>query len=83
MTIPLIILAVLSAFGGLLGVPYALGGNTFPNALEHYLEPIFKNANQIMGRSGAHSIHLEEYILMAFSTLVAIGAILLAKKYYT
>lgn len=83
MTIPLIILAVLSAFGGLLGVPYALGGNTFPNALEHYLEPIFKNANQIMGRSGAHSIHLEEYILMAFSTLVAIGAILLAKKYYS
>lgn len=83
MTFPLIVLAVLSALGGFLGVPYALGGHFFPNALEHFLEPIFKNANQIMGKSGVHHIHAIEYGLMIFSTLVAIGAIFLAKKFYS
>ncbi len=83
MTFPLIVLAVLSAIGGFIGVPYALGGHFFPNGLEHYLEPIFKDANQILGNTGGHHIHAIEYILMAFSTAVAIVAILLAKKFYS
>lgn len=40
MTVPLIILAILSTVGGLVGVPYALSGGAIPNAFEHVLEPI-------------------------------------------
>ncbi|GAB3917988.1 NADH-quinone oxidoreductase subunit L [Mucilaginibacter boryungensis] len=40
MTIPLIILAVLSIVGGFIGVPEALGGH---HALEHFLAPVFRN----------------------------------------
>lgn len=40
MTFPLIVLAILSTFGGLIGVPYALSGGAIPNAFEHVLEPV-------------------------------------------
>lgn len=40
MTVPLIILAVLSTVGGLVGVPYALSGGAIPNVFEHTLEPV-------------------------------------------
>jgi NADH-quinone oxidoreductase subunit L len=36
-----------------------------------------------LGNTGGHHIHAIEYILMAFSTAVAIVAILLAKKFYS
>ena len=38
MTIPLIVLAILSALGGLLGIPESLGGHHW---LQHWLEPVF------------------------------------------
>jgi len=41
MTIPLMILAVLSIIGGYAGVPAALGGH---NEFEHFLEPVFASA---------------------------------------
>ena len=43
MTLPLIVLAVLSTFGGLVGVPYAMSslvGAGDVNAFEHTLEPV-------------------------------------------
>jgi len=40
MTVPLIVLAILSTVGGLIGVPYALSGGTIPNVFEHTLEPV-------------------------------------------
>jgi NADH-quinone oxidoreductase subunit L len=43
MTIPLIVLAVLSTFGGLIGVPYALSSifaNEDRNVIEHTLHPV-------------------------------------------
>ena len=40
MTVPLIILAILSTAGGLVGVPYALSGGSIPNVFEHTLEPV-------------------------------------------
>jgi NADH-quinone oxidoreductase subunit L len=40
MTVPLVVLAVLSTFGGLVGIPYALSGGAVPNAFEHTLEPV-------------------------------------------
>ena len=47
MTVPLIVLAVLSTFGGLVGVPYAISslvGAGDINAFEHTLEPVVKKA---------------------------------------
>jgi NADH-quinone oxidoreductase subunit L len=56
MTVPLIILAILSTFGGLVGVPYALSsmvGLHIPNYFEHTLEPVVMNAPQEAGGAGA------------------------------
>lgn len=40
MYVPLIILALLSVFGGLIGVPYALSSGAIPNVFERTLEPV-------------------------------------------
>jgi NADH-quinone oxidoreductase subunit L len=84
MTIPLVVLAVLSAIGGFIGVPYALGFffSDHPNLLHSYLQPIFSRADAFLGIEAHHEVHAIEYILMAVSTLVAIFAIFLAKKFY-
>jgi NADH-quinone oxidoreductase subunit L len=52
MTVPLIVLAILSTFGGLLGVPYALSGGALNNYFEHTLEPVVERAPQ---RGGGHA----------------------------
>lgn len=85
MTIPLIVLAVLSAFGGFLGIPYVLGFwfSKHPNLLETWLQPVFKDAAIIMGQSTHHEIHSMEYILMAVSVAIALTGILTAKKWYS
>lgn len=84
MTIPLIVLAVLSAVGGFIGIPYALGYffSDHPNLLENFLSPVFAKANHILGVAEGHEVHAIEYILMAVSTAVAIIAILLARSIY-
>jgi NADH-quinone oxidoreductase subunit L len=46
MTVPLIVLAILSTFGGLVGVPYALSGGAIPNYFEHVLEPVIANPSE-------------------------------------
>jgi NADH-quinone oxidoreductase subunit L len=46
MTVPLIVLAILSTFGGLVGVPYALSGGAINNYFEHTLEPVIANPNE-------------------------------------
>ncbi|HEV2864399.1 MAG TPA: NADH-quinone oxidoreductase subunit L [Pyrinomonadaceae bacterium] len=40
MTVPLVVLAVLSVVGGWVGIPYALSGGAVPNYFEHTLEPV-------------------------------------------
>lgn len=40
MTLPLIVLAVLSVFGGLVGIPYAISHGAIPNYFEEVLEPV-------------------------------------------
>src|SRR3989339_623990 len=85
MTLPLIILAFLSAVGGFLGVPYALGFwfNTKPNLLESWLHPVFQPAQVILQRTEGHQIHSIEYILMLVSVGIALTAIYLAKRFYS
>ena len=49
MTVPLIVLAVLSTVGGFVGVPYALSGGAVPNVIEHTLEPIIAKVGKKEG----------------------------------
>ena len=46
MTVPLIVLAILSTFGGLVGIPAALSGGKIPNYFERTLEPVVANPNE-------------------------------------
>ena len=54
MTLPLIVLAILSTIGGLVGVPYALSGGSIPNVFEHTLEPVVAHAPE-RGGAGEHA----------------------------
>jgi len=49
MTVPLIVLAILSTFGGLIGIPYAISsvfGAGDVNVFEHVLEPVIYKASE-------------------------------------
>lgn len=81
MTLPLVVLALLSAVGGFMGIPEALGGH---HALHHFLQPV------LVRTTGAeplvhHLSHENEYLLMGVAVLIAVIGILLAwtgfKKY--
>ncbi len=78
MTVPLIILALLSVIGGFIGIPASLGGG---NAIEHFLNPIFERANVIIA-TGHHGVEPTEYLLMVLSVLVAVVGIFFARKIY-
>ena len=75
MTIPLIVLAVLAALGGFIGVPHVLGGNHW---LEHFLAPVFK-ASEVFAH-GHKLSHTTEYVLMAVTVILTIVFILFARN---
>ncbi|MDZ4744580.1 MAG: NADH-quinone oxidoreductase subunit L [bacterium] len=82
MTIPLIILAVLSAFGGFLGMPHVIGHVIhFPNLLESWLEPIFATGVGLIAHHAEPSASFE-IILMTVSVCIAIAGIFLAQSIY-
>ena len=78
MTVPLIILAALAAVAGALGIPPSLGGG---NAFEHWLEPVFEQA-QIALAHAPHAVEPLEYALMALSVVVALAGIWGARTLY-
>ncbi|MBD1385167.1 NADH-quinone oxidoreductase subunit L [Mucilaginibacter rigui] len=70
MTIPLIILAILSAIAGMIGVPAVLGGH---HELGAYLAPVFEQSTKLLGE---HELsHNTEWILMGTSVLIAFLAL--------
>ena len=69
-TLPLIILAILSFFGGIISLP----GHSW---LNEYLAPIFSNVAQ-----EEHSFGTTEYVLIAIATIGAIIGIGIAYKKY-
>jgi len=77
MTIPLIVLALLAAVGGLLNVPAALGGG---EALAGFLEPVFADSAAKMGP--IHLEHSTEYVLMSVSAIAAIVMAVVAYRQY-
>ena len=72
MTIPLIILAVLSVIGGFMGVPEVLGGGHW---LSHYLAPVFEGSTSRLGELALS--HSTEYMLMGIS----VGGVIIAIIY--
>jgi len=81
MTIPLIILAVLSAIGGFIGIPEVFG---VPTYLKEWLYPVFAKSVAVLNTLHAvtEPSHTAEFILIALSVLVAAAGILLAYKTY-
>jgi NADH-quinone oxidoreductase subunit L len=80
MTVPLIILAVLSALGGFIGVPEIFSGE-HGNLFHSWLAPVFISAERKLLHFGTHN-HFEELLLMAISVAGAIAAIFFARYIY-
>ncbi len=80
MTIPLIILAILSVIGGFIGIPEVFSGE-HGNQFHNWLAPIFKDADRKLMHFGLHS-HFEEILLMVLSVIGALASIWLARFIY-
>jgi NADH-quinone oxidoreductase subunit L len=80
MTIPLIVLAILSAIGGFIGIPEIFSGE-HGNLFHSWLAPVFKTAEMKLMHFGGHS-HFEELLLMIISVVAAAGAIFYARYVY-
>jgi len=76
MTIPLIILAALSVFGGLLGLPHVFGSNF----LAHWLHPVIPEISGVPGE--IHINSTTEWLVMGLSTLIAIAGWFFAMRLY-
>ncbi|WP_208025473.1 NADH-quinone oxidoreductase subunit L [Niastella caeni] len=79
MTIPLIVLAILSIAGGFIGMPEVF--NMGEHKLEHFLAPIFEASASY--KEVPHLDHETEYMLMGISVGVAVLAILVALFRYS
>jgi len=76
MTIPLILLAILSIVGGWVGVPLAFGGH---NEFEHFLDPVFNPTTHIAEHVASRNA---EPILAAASVLTALLGLYFAWLFY-
>jgi NADH-quinone oxidoreductase subunit L len=78
MTVPLIVLALLSAVGGFAGIPHSLGGG---NAFEQWLEPVFAPAGDKLAVAAPQG-EIAEYVLMGLSVGVALAGWYIARMWY-
>jgi len=91
MTIPMVILAVLSVIGGYVGIPHVLGGH---NYFHEFLAPVFGEAPKVehvslvpLAWAGGHAAEVGseavlELTLMVLSVAMAVFGILLAWVFY-
>ena len=75
MTVPLVILAALTALGGLLNLPGFLPGAGW---LHHWLEPVTRSSDIVTGGAPELS-HGTEYALIALAVIIAVTGIWLAR----
>lgn len=78
MTIPLIVLAVLSVIGGFVGIPEVLAANA--HSLEHFLAPVFADSAKLAEHH--HMQASQEYLFMGVSTAAIILVIFFAVNGY-
>jgi len=76
MTIPLMVLAVLSLIGGFIGIPEVLGGS---HMLEEFLKPVFESSSFYLPH---HLSHDTEMMLMGVAVSVMAVAIYYAYSVY-
>jgi len=79
MTVPLVVLAILSVIGGWVGIPAALGGS---NEIEHFLAPVFESGNAAEVATTAVASHGLELTLAAVSLLTATIGFFIAYAFY-
>jgi len=79
MNFPLIVLGILAAVGGLLGVPEGLGFHTIPHVLHDWLHPVLDDGMAHFTYSHDHTL---EYILMAVSVAVGVTGWQVARRVY-
>ncbi|GGH54686.1 NADH dehydrogenase subunit L [Dyadobacter endophyticus] len=81
MTVPLIILAILSAVGGFIGVPEALHGS---HHLAEFMSPLYDLAKTANPAAFGHTSlsHSQEYMLMAISVAAALISAIAAYVMY-
>jgi NADH-quinone oxidoreductase subunit L len=81
MTIPLIVLAILSVIGGFIGIPEIFAADS--HWLAHFLAPIFKESTKLAAVH--HLDHTQEYLMMGSVTglviIMILIAVILYKKY--
>lgn len=78
MTIPLMVLAVLSVIGGYVGIPHSLGGSSrFEGFLASVFEPGHAAAREVQ-----HQAPSAEYMLMIISIAMVLVSILVASRFY-
>lgn len=78
MTIPLIVLAVLSVIGGFIGIPAVFAENK--HWLAGFLAPIFADSAKLATEH--HLSHSQEYMMMGVVTVLIIAVITFAVKSY-
>ena len=79
MTIPLWILAALATVGGFLGIPYLIGHGELHWLDHHWLGHLIHNNHAIHANA---SVGWEAF-LMGLSTVVAVGSVMFAYRFYT
>src|SRR5688572_9446766 len=81
MTIPLILLAILSTIGGFMGLPPVFSEN---HSLGNFLAPLFNGAKAVRPEAFAahHMSHSTEFMLMGISVAVALVAAIIAYVMY-
>ncbi|MBS1682904.1 MAG: NADH-quinone oxidoreductase subunit L [Bacteroidetes bacterium] len=77
MTVPLIILAVLSTVGGFMGLPELFGGG---NWISNFLSPVFASSKEL--RVEHHLSHVTEYALMGTIVAFTLAIIVFAYSRY-
>ncbi len=77
MTIPLMVLALLSIVGGFIGIPAVLGGS---HALNNFLSPVFQGSAGMVTEH--HLEHSTEYMLMGVVIALTIVMIIIAYTMY-
>ena len=80
MTVPLIVLGILSAIGGFIGIPEIFSGE-HGNFFHTWLAPVFKASEIKLMNVGGHT-HFEELLLMLISVVAAASAIFYARYVY-
>ncbi|MBL7765551.1 MAG: NADH-quinone oxidoreductase subunit L [Chitinophagaceae bacterium] len=81
MTVPLVVLAILSVVGGFIGIPAVLGESMgMSHALHEFLKPVLATSLEVS--HGEHLSHQHELMLMGIATLIAVAGILMGYFYF-